>query len=253
MEMVQIGRIRNISKLEVGERISCGSFESIKKTIAAAIFLTVFLICPSLRADIVSVYNAPHDTGYYDGFLNNSGYFGNSFSTGSIVASKISSISVYLGKSGSLTGTLNVGIYYVSGSGTGFDVPTGSSLATASIDASTIGVDGLYTFNFTGANAIDLYNEDTYAFKVDLSGVNFSAPTAGPPNVLYAYKTETGPAGSNRFSSYAPNGTAGYSQGLVLVDVAAVPEPGTLILFGVTMAIGGVATAIRKRRKRKVD
>jgi hypothetical protein len=56
----------------------------------------------------------------------------------------------------------------------------------------------------------------------------------------------------NMFNNYNANGSSSIDMS-GQIDVTAVPEPGTMILFGVTMAIGGAAAVIRKRRKRNAD
>ena len=66
------------------------------------------------------------------------------------------------------------------------------------------------------------------------------------------------PTGTNAFYSSTTNVAYAYNSsvvgaGFILdAEVAAVPEPGTLILFGVTMA-AGCAGAWLKRRKQKSE
>ncbi len=149
-------------------------------------------------------------------------------------------------------GTLSLDIYIAQASSTaGLYVPNLSTtrLGRASVDVSTIATatypDTLTNFTYTGVN---LSANTNYAFYLDATdvifednnGINFRLNLTNPyPNGNYFNNDET-------------NGVDGFDMS-GQIDVTAVPEPGTMILFGVTMAIGGAAAVIRKRRKRNAD
>ena len=72
--------------------------------------------------------------------------------------------------------------------------------------------------------------------------------------INYRYNDSNPYINGNQFSNYSTDGSSDIDMsGQIDVTYAAVPEPGTMILFGVTMAIGGAAAVIRKRRKRNAD
>lgn len=104
--------------------------------------------------------------------------YGQTFTTNNI-AYKLDSCKFFLQKSASV-GSLYAKLYAITGTpGTGA-TPTGSALATSTVvdAATTPGAYGLVTFNFTGANRIDLSKNTNYAICIDW-------PTAGGSGTIY--------------------------------------------------------------------
>lgn len=208
---------------------------AMRRFLVGAMFLAAMVSCPSLRADII--YNV--STGGTTTNASPSMIIGNTFST-NLTNTTLKSISLYL-STADATGLINLNIYATQSIATYGYRPTGSSLALATYSAASITRDtGLYTFNFTGANAITLNADTHYAFAI--------SPDSG--NLSVSIKTSNPYPNENFFSNTDPNKTQAVSG---IVEVTAVPEPGTLILFGVTMAIGSAAAVARKRRKRNND
>jgi hypothetical protein len=215
---------------------------------------------PSLRADLI--YNVGLQSGVAGSNLTStSDYGGNSFLTGSAPAT-LNSISLYLARQKTSTsyasGSLYLDIYIAKPSTTlGLYVPDLSTtkLATASVDVSTLTTDSypstLTSFTYTGVNAITLSANTNYTFYLNVTNVYF--PTRS--RIAYRPNTTNPYTNGNAFNSiYYPNGSSSIDMsGEIDVTYAAVPEPGTMILFGVTMAIGGAAAESRKRRKRNAD
>jgi len=205
---------------------------SITKWLGSAMFLAAMFSCPSLRADII--YNVANG-----GASTNASptmKIGNTFST-DLTNTALKSISLYL-STRDASGLINLNIYATQYNSFYGYSPTGSSLALATYSAASITRDvGLYTFNFSGPNAITLNAGTHYAFAV--------TPDSG--NLSVWIKTSNPYPNENFFSNTDPNRGQAVSG---IVEVTAVPEPGTLIIFGVTMAIGGAAAVIRNRRKR---
>jgi len=196
----------------------------------------------SVRADIVYQVNSS-DADY--NVNTNSYYFGNTFSTGS-QASTLKTISLYLSKSGTFSGALYLKIYATTGTSENY-VPSGAALGSSAIEVSAISALGSnVVFNYSGVN---LAADTRYAFQADFNSVNF-----GSPDGLITYYTNVdGYESENYFRT--PNYTTGLEavRGVVTVDVASVPEPGTLILTGTALAAGAIGAYIKRRRKAKAD
>jgi hypothetical protein len=214
-----------------------------------------------VRSDII--YDVNYSTNNTTSLSGSSQYAGNTFLTTS-TPSKLNSISLYLsqrrgGDSPRITplgGTLYLDIYYAKSSPTAglYIADTSTRLARASISPSGLSTVTPTTvatsFTYTGINAIDLTANTRYAFYLNTTSVSFPSLSA----LLLRVNTSGTYSDGNFFST-------SYSDGLSSIDIvgqidvtyAAVPEPGTMILFGVTMAIGGAAAVIRKRRKRNAD
>jgi len=211
----------------------------------------------SARSDIIYNVNTNRTNIIFNG---TSFYGGNTFLTTS-TPSKLNSISLYLsqklgGDTTPLSGTLYLDIYYAKSSRTAglYIADTTTRLARASISPSELSTD-IYTsvatsFTFDGDNAVDLMANTRYAFYLNLTSVSFPSSS----QLLCQSNTSSTYSGGNFFGTHFSNGMPDDDiAGQIDVTYAAVPEPGTMILFGVTLAIGGAAAVIRKRRKRNAD
>jgi hypothetical protein len=209
------------------------------KYLIAFIFF-VISFC-SVRADIVYQVNSS-DADY--NVNTNSYYFGNTFSTGS-QASTLKNISLYLSKSGTFSGALYLKIYATTGTSENY-VPSGAALGSSAIEVSAISALGSnVVFNYSGVN---LDANTRYAFQADFRSILF-----GPTGSISYYTDSDGYGDQNYFRT--PANTTGLEavRGVVTVDVASVPEPGTLILTGTALAAGAIGAYIKRRRKAKAD
>jgi len=234
-----------------------GGLKPIQSLLCFAIITLTLPSSPSLRADLI--YNVGLQSGIGGQTLpSTSNYAGNSFLTGSAPAT-LNSISLYLGRLGGMfglpRGTLSLDIYIAKDSTTlGLYVPNLSTpkLATASVDVSTLTTDDdpstLTSFTYTGVNAITLSANTNYTFYINATNVSFAMVSG----INYRVNNSNPYTNGNMFNSISdPNGSSSIDMsGQIDVTYAAVPEPGTMILFGVTMAIGGAVAVIRNRRKR---
>ena len=195
----------------------------------------------SVRADIVYKVLS-HDAGYM--VNTNSYYFGNTFRTGS-QASTLKTISLYLSKNGAISGNLLLKIYATTGTLENY-VPIGAALGSSSIDVSLIGAGSDVVFNYSGVN---LAASTRYAFQADFNSVDFGSAAGS----ITFYTDSDGYGSENYFRT--PDNTTGLEAvlGVVTVDVASVPEPGTLILTGTAMAAGAIGAYIKRLRKTKAD
>ncbi len=237
---------------------------SAKQLVATTLLASMLFFAPSLRADIIydvaqtitSVSYPPYPPyTYYDGgfqTLYAGESFGNSFST-TLSNTNIKSISVYLYKDGSTTGLATLGIYETNSTSGGYVIkPGGSRLASATYNIANITTNNIsggdyenptgnqiYTFQFTGANAISLEANKHYAFLLETSGVGiyFNNTNSTSENAIYKN------SGSNEainFQSVA---------GQVEVETTAVPEPGTLILTGSALLAGAIGVYFTRRHR----
>ena len=189
---------------------------SAKQQLSPLAFLAITLLCPSLRSDIV--YDVGVNSGFYfPSTLNSDGqvyYFGNTFST-SKSGMNLSSISLYLTNRSFETGNATLKIYdtifYDRGSGSSGYIATRDSIAQAVIDRTLIaagptppGSANLYTFNFTGSNAINIAADTRYAFMletIDLAvWINYSNPTS--QNVVYKNVYDHGPDRAGTYQGF---------------------------------------------------
>ena len=238
---------------DLASNVGC---QSTKKLFFSAIFLALIFLCPSIRADIVVYSNTVSDTNYINGGVN----FGNTFSN-TASASNIKSVSLYFANNGVLdegiakfaTGTMNLGIYATT-LNSGLYVKNGAALVTASLNMSIApdsGSPAFYTFDFTGSPILDrnLSADARYAFFTDFSGVV-------DPGALHFYVNNSSYSDQNNINqNYINTSNTGVSGQSVVgtVEVAAVPEPGTLILTGSVLAVGGIGAYIKRRRKNRAQ
>ena len=241
-----------------------------KKTFFSAIFLALIFLCPSIRADIVVYSNTVSDTYYINGGVN----FGNTFSN-TASASNIKSVSLYFINNGVqddvgytywATGTMKLGIYATTlNSVSGLYDLSGTALVTAELNMSSLNmvrdpdtgyltnstIPALYTFDFTGSPILDrnLSADARYAFFTDFSGVV-------DPGALHFYVNNSSYSDQNNINqNYINTSNTGVSGQSVVgtVEVAAVPEPGTLILTGSVLAVGAIGAYIKRRRKNRAQ
>ncbi len=237
---------------------------AMRRFLVGAMFLAAMVSCPSLRSDIVYDVGVNSTGSYAASTLNIDErgsevyYYGNTFST-SKSGMNLSSISLYLTNRSFETGNATLKIYdtifYDRGSGSSGYIATRDSIAQAVIDRTLIITDGptppglanLYTFNFTGSNAINIAADTRYAFMletIDLAvWVNYSNPTS--QNVVYKNVYDHGP---NRAGTYQGFYGSTYSMAGT-VEVVAVPEPGTLILTGSALLAGAIGVYFTRRHK----
>ena len=150
------------------------------------------------------------------------------------------------------TGTMNLGIYATTlNSVSGLYDLSGPALVTASFDMSNAPDSGLpsgnpefYTFDFTNSlGDRNLSANARYAFFTDFSDVtNVGA--------LHFYVNNSSYSDQNYISD-----NLGFPNQSVVgtVEVAAVPEPGTLILTGSVLAVGAIGAYIKRRRKNRAQ
>ena len=229
-----------------------------KKTFFSAIFLALIFLCPSIRADIVVYSNTVSDTYYINGGVN----FGNTFSN-TASASNIKSVSLYFMNNGVqddtgftywATGTMKLGIYATTiNSVSGLYDLSGPALVTASLNMSIAPHSGdpadsnlpaFYTFDFTNSlGDRNLSAGARYAFFTDFSDVT-------DVGALHFYVNSSSYPGQN----YIIDNIGLANQSVVgTVEVAAVPEPGTLILTGSVLAVGAIGAYIKRRRKNRAQ
>ena len=234
---------------DLASNVGC---QSTKKLILSAIFLVLIFLCPSIRADIVVYSNIVSDAVYINGGVN----FGNTFSN-TASASNIKSVSLYFMNNGVqdagdtlfATGTMKLGIYATTfNSDSGLYDLSGTALVTAELNMSIApdsGSPAFYTFDFTGSPILDrnLSADARYAFFTDFSDVS-------NVGALHFYVNNSSYPDQNYISD-----NIGFPNQSVVgtVEVAAVPEPGTLILTGSVLAVGGIGAYIKRRRKNRAQ
>ena len=154
------------------------------------------------------------------------------------------------------TGTMKLGIYATTiNSVSGLYDLSGPALVTASLNMSIAPHSGdpadsnlpaFYTFDFTNSlGDRNLSAGARYAFFTDFSDVT-------DVGALHFYVNSSSYPGQNYIIDNI--GLANQSVvGTVEVEVAAVPEPGTLILTGSVLAVGGIGAYIKRRRKNRAQ
>jgi len=165
------------------------------------------------------------------------GPLANSFNTGTN-AGLLSGLSVLL-KSGSdqLIGDLQVKLLASNGS-----VPGAELLSLGSLSSTSVSTAGFASYSFTPATSFSLAANTTYWVEV---------LTTAPIDIEWSWSTDLTSLGVNGQASYSkelgvlPNISAGPYQ--MSVSVAAVPEPASLALVLVGVAImGGAARRTRR-------
>ena len=218
-----------------------------KQLVATTLFASMLFFAPSLRADIVTVYNLTSLSGQYTGY---SGNWGNSFKNAPS-ASTLKTISLYIGNNGYdfvsdkfvyASGTLKLDIFAAIG-GNGNWTPTGTSLGTATANNSFNGgyqSQATYTFDFSSLN-INLASGGNYAFQANFTGLTNA-------NALNVYSESGSWNGQN---SFVANGATGRSLNAVVTvdETTAVPEPGTLILTGSALLAGAIGVYFTRRHR----
>ena len=241
---------------------------SAKQQLSPLAFLAITLLCPSLRSDIVYDVGVNSNGNYlastlYSGDWGSEAYYnGNTFST-STRGMNLSSISLYLTNYSSATGNANLKIYNTNfedyGGGYSGYRATGSSIAQAVIDRTSIaagptppGSANLYTFNFTGSNAINIAADTRYAFILETTGLGvwINSSNSTSQNVVYKNEYDYGEYGAG--TSYGFFGSTNSMAGKVEIasaETTAVPEPGTLILTGSALLAGAIGVYFTRRHK----
>jgi hypothetical protein len=220
---------------------------SAKQLVATTLFASMLFFAPSLRADIVTVYNQTTLSGNWSGY---SGNWGNSFQNTNS-ASTLKTVSLYLANQGTMdlitenivyaSGTLKLDVFAAAG-GNGNWLPTGPSLGTATADKSFNGSQQLrdtYSFDFSSLN-LNLASGGNYAFKA-----NFVSLTNAKALAVYV---ESGSwYGQNAFNGSSLVGES--LNAVVTVETTAVPEPGTLILTGSALLAGAIGVYFTRRHR----
>ena len=165
---------------------------------------------------------------------------GQTFTTGS-TAGALVSVTLYLMNPSSNTGTINVQIRTLKSSG-GLSQPTLTTLSTSgNINVSTISGSSVQAVTFSGFSGSLLANT-SYGIVVGLDGL----ATNDTLNVYYGSSVSgqnsyTGPEGNYKASADDLAGT-------VYGASAAVPEPGTFILFSLAIAAAGTFAYLKRKR-----
>ena len=174
----------------------------------------------------------------------------------------LSSISLYLTNYSPATGNANLKIYNTNfqdyGSGYSGYQATGSSIAQAVIDRTSItagptlpGSANLYTFNFTGSNAINIAADTRYAFileTIDL-GVWINNSNSTSQNATYKGVYNYGYDAGTSYGFFGSTNSMAGTVEIASAETTAVPEPGTLILTGSALLAGAIGVYVNRRRK----
>ncbi len=177
-------------------------------------------------------YVGPLDKGYTAG---------QTFTTGS-TAGALVSVTLYLMNPSSNTGTINVQIRTLKSSG-GLYIPNPTTLSTSgNINVSTISGSSVQAVTFSGFSG-SLSANTRYGLVVGLDGLAANDTL----NVYY------GSSVSGQNSYKGPDGTYAASSaddlaGTVYDASAAVPEPGTFILFSLAIAAAGTFAYLKRRK-----
>jgi len=117
-----------------------------------------------------------------------------------------------------------------------FNVTTNTNVATAAVSGTTVGTD-LFTAAFTGGN-YTLANNTVYEVRAAAILSSGSLAQSGDYSIGSGYTS---------YFSIGPTTSVTTNAGIALVT--AVPEPGTMVLFGSTLLLGVGFVWIRNRNK----
>ena len=207
-------------------------------TLAATFFLLT--ISARLHADVVYSLGAGSNS---SSVIDSTWKLGQSF-TNTSATGGIQELKTYLSKQGTIGGSLIARVYDAGGSPGSYVPQTSSLITSASIDASTIGAQGYYSF--TNFSAHSLTSGSRYVFVLDFSSVT-GLGGSNAINFFQGTGTGVGVTGQNAVNNtsgtWDPNNTYNYSA------VVSVPEPGTLLLASLSAASAGAGIWWKKRRK----
>lgn len=209
----------------------------------------VFVLCSVGFCNAGIVYNGGTASASYIAVSKTGGaggspiLAGQTFTTGDTTGAPVS-VTLYLMNT-SASGKLNVVFRSVSSTISGFIPNTSILSSSASIDVSTISGSSVQAVTFTGFVG-SLSANTRYAFNIGVSNL-----TSGSLNFYYGSDVADQNSFYGNFVSYPANFTASSSDfaGTVNDASTAVPEPGTLVLTGISLAAGGVFVWLNRRRK----
>ena len=225
----------------------------------------VFLLLWTVRletatADVVRPYDGTQSgyTNTYSGIgvpgANSSKAWGQSFTNTTGSALELFRVQAYLSNSsGTLTGNLKLSLFLGSRNG-GLVTPTGTALfSTGNIDISTLGL----TASATNPTEISISNNTATPWLIDNSASEYvfvfdgTGITSGYFNLQDSRSNVPGQnlAYSNDLSSwFGLAGTPPPTSAMILY-ANTVPEPGTLLLFGVAAFLGALFWWPRLRQR----
>ncbi len=206
-------------------------------------FAATFLLLTTstlLHADVVYSLGAGSNS---TSVIDSSWIIGQSF-TNSSATGAIQELKTYLSKQGTIGGSLIAKVYNAAGSSGSYVPQTAPLITSATLDASTLGAQGYYSF--TNFSAHSLTSGSRYVFVLDFSSVT-GLGGSNAINFFQGSGTGIGVTGQNAVNNtsgtWNPDNTYNYSA------VVSVPEPGTLLLASLSAASAGAGMWWRKRRK----
>ena len=206
--------------------------------LAATLFLLA--ISTRLHADVVYSLGAGANS---SSVIDSTWKLGQSF-TNTSATGGIQELKTYLSKQGTIGGTLIARVYDAGGTSGNYVPQTSSPITSATLDASTLGAQGYYSF--TNFSAHSLTSGNRYVFVLDFSSVT-GLGGSNAINFFQGSGTGVGVTGQNAVNNtsgtWDPNNTYNYSA------VVSVPEPGTLPLASLSAASAGAGIWWKKRRK----
>jgi len=201
-------------------------------------FIGVMFFANTCYADVV-VYNNSVNSASLTQIGNTSGRTrGQTWTNTDSVARHMVSVTLYLANPLRTTGNMYISVRAVTGTPGSTGKFTGAELSKSSvINANTIG-SSMSAVTFTGFNDYSFAANINYAFTVNIQGTN-----GGDLNLYFG--SEVANQNSYYTAPLTPDPTTDLAGEVVLT-----PEPGTFLLFGTAIAIGGVGVYM-KRRKQK--
>ena len=187
--------------------------------------LGFYFLCPTVWAGIVPGISSATTSG------TSSTYTSFRFTTSNLSGAKINSIKLYGGSS-----TTSSNVFLTGGNIADGDNRNGSFTYNKDTDS------GQY-LTFTGGTLANfaLAANQTYTLSIDNNSVYFTA------GLLPVVDTDLQPYFSN-ISNWTTGGIA-FSVGVDSNSIAAVPEPSTFLLFGITVLVLGICFNIARRDK----